>query len=409
MTLAGFALLPQCSHPIIHESAIKTTIEKAAFELNILSPQTRALTLCIIAFSSLISFDETVLGPGPRPQSFLDTQFFLSDTDVRSCGARRAGVCRALHLEAINAALDAKVMLELSEENTASCFILCYLEQYKFCGPTRPWGSAFYSHLRSIAPTWKVSEAGRNGRHWNGFLMAEALIATKYRSPYPARSAPPLWAGAMFPANSPRLFGKERSTPTRFRVAFLYGAIHISRYMFCSPTSRNDNWRYMGGLDFMRSLCIMRTILSLLFEQACAAVLNYLPSTSTVLNGVGALSVDTTMPSHKCVRSDRRHQNTHERLLLLRNQARSMALLGACSLAKGLGYLPLLMYHTHTHWHFPAAWAEFCLEEADTSLVEDIHALEVIAAALNEVGYSVDLSQLSRRINTPIVLHVCLL
>jgi hypothetical protein len=131
MTLmnTGFVQSPQYLRPVIHDTCISTEIQAASFQLNVLSPRSRALALCIIAFASLISFDEAVLGPGPRPYSLLDAQFFLSDADARSCGVRRAAVFRALHSEAVKTAVNAGVMLEFSSENIASCFILSYLEQ----------------------------------------------------------------------------------------------------------------------------------------------------------------------------------------------------------------------------------------------------------------------------------------
>jgi hypothetical protein len=173
----------------------------------------------------------------------------------------------------------------------------------------------------------------------------------------------------------------------------------------------------------------VQTILSLLFEQIDAVVLDY--STSMVSNSATARQcgfvialgfTSILLPFYREL--ERRinapdvvaDQNTLGRLLLLRNQARDMARLGARHLAKGIGYLPPLTHHTHTHWLHLAAWAEFCLDEAEVSLTvspEDIHALQVcvlalcllaykiltstdsrsrIAAEVNVVGYSVDLT-----------------
>jgi hypothetical protein len=109
-------------------------------------------------------------------------------------------------------------------------------------------------------------------------------------------------------------------------------------------------------------------------------------------------------------------QHACGRLLLLRNQAREMSLHAARSLAKGLGYLPRLAHMTHMLWLFLAEWAEFCLDEADAPIVvapEDMHVLlkayvfrllaqkyiiigptlpTRIAAELNNIGYSLDLT-----------------
>ncbi|KAJ7279305.1 hypothetical protein C8J57DRAFT_132202 [Mycena rebaudengoi] len=158
----------------------------------------------------------------------------------------------------------------------------------------------------------------------------------------------------------------------------------------------------------MGSLSIVQTILSLLFEQIDAVVLDY--STSMVSNSATARQcgfaialgfTSILLPFYREL--ERRinapdvatDQNTLGRLFLLCNQARNMACLGARHLAKGIGYLPPLTHHTHTQWLYLTAWAEFCLDEAGASLAvspEDIHALEVIAAEVNVVGYSVDLT-----------------
>ncbi|KAJ7243350.1 hypothetical protein C8J57DRAFT_63952 [Mycena rebaudengoi] len=368
-------------------------MENASFQLNLLPPQSHALALCIIAFSSLASFDEAVLGPGPRPESFLDTQFFLSDTDVRSCGVRRARVVRALHSQALKAALAARVMLEVSEENTASCFILSFLEQYEFCGPTRPWGSAFYSHLRGIASTWRASGTKHNVNYWGGFLMAEALIATKHRKPMVITKHDHILICGPEPCSLQALLASLEKSPRRQNGSVLFPSMRP--YIFhitclarqLHETITGDPARLYplsegAVLDLMGSLSVVQTILSLLFEQIDAVVLDYLTSTSIVSNGVTArrcgfaIALSFTsilLPFYREL--ERRinapdvvaDQNTLGRLLLLRNQARDMARLGARHLAKGIGYLPPLTHHTHTHWLHLAAWAEFCLDEAEVS------------------------------------------
>jgi hypothetical protein len=87
------------------------------------------LTLCIIAIASLVSFHESVLGDGPRPQSLENQTFFSSNPDLRAFGVRRAAAHRALRIKALQAAWDVGIMLEPSEENAASCYLLNLLEQ----------------------------------------------------------------------------------------------------------------------------------------------------------------------------------------------------------------------------------------------------------------------------------------
>jgi hypothetical protein len=85
-----------------------------------------------MALSSSISFHEFVIGPGPRPESFTDSSVFYPGADLREYGVRRSAVVRALHMQAFKFACDASIVLEASEDNAASCFILEVLD-------TRTW------------------------------------------------------------------------------------------------------------------------------------------------------------------------------------------------------------------------------------------------------------------------------
>jgi hypothetical protein len=125
----GFEFIPHVHHPLIKNTDIKAVVGAAAFQLHLLPPQRRALTLCIIAIASLVSFHESVLGDGPRPQSLENQTFFSSSPDLRAFGVRRAAAHRALRIKALQAAWDVGIMLEPSEENAASCYLLNLLEQ----------------------------------------------------------------------------------------------------------------------------------------------------------------------------------------------------------------------------------------------------------------------------------------
>lgn len=128
-TCTGFEYIPQVGHPLVKTTGIKDTVDAVSFDLNLLLPQSRVLVLCIIAAASLASCHEAVLGPGPRPESLSDRAFFASTPDLRSCGVRRAAAYRALRSKAIKAAWEIGVILESTEENALSCFLLDLLEQ----------------------------------------------------------------------------------------------------------------------------------------------------------------------------------------------------------------------------------------------------------------------------------------
>ncbi|KAJ7665605.1 hypothetical protein B0H17DRAFT_1090678, partial [Mycena rosella] len=170
-----FDQLAQVLNPLTRATSINTKIRAVSFQLCFLPPQCRVLALCIIAFSSLVSYHEVMLGDGPRPESFYDQAFFASKSNVRGCGARRSAVHRALHTMALKAAWDCGIMLEVSNENAASCFFLDLIAQGDVCSSSRPWPAP---------PSWRTSGVPpASGARWAGFLMVEGLVATRNRNP----------------------------------------------------------------------------------------------------------------------------------------------------------------------------------------------------------------------------------
>ncbi|KAF8171369.1 hypothetical protein K438DRAFT_1982080 [Mycena galopus ATCC 62051] len=168
--------LPQIGHPLIGRTRIKDSIHAAKCELHLLPPQSRVVALCIISVTSLASFHESILGPGPRPKSFTDHEFFMSSPDLRECGVHRTSAHRALRAKAIKSACEIGVMLEPTEENALSCYLLDLLEQSDSCGSSWPWAGAYILHIRVLAPRWRegkytVSEEAR----WMGSLMSDAV------------------------------------------------------------------------------------------------------------------------------------------------------------------------------------------------------------------------------------------
>ncbi|KAJ6465394.1 hypothetical protein C8R45DRAFT_1079891, partial [Mycena sanguinolenta] len=180
-----FEFIPPIGHPLVKRTGIMSSVRAASFDLQHLLPQSRVLALCIVAFTSLSSFHESVLGPGPRPQSMEDLDFFLSSPDIRECGARRAAACRALRAKAIKDACESGIMFEATEENALSCYFLDHLDhQSDTCGPTRLWGAAYIAHVRALAPRWRKGKYNSaDEARWMGFLLAESLFATGRRMP----------------------------------------------------------------------------------------------------------------------------------------------------------------------------------------------------------------------------------
>ncbi|KAJ7659852.1 hypothetical protein B0H17DRAFT_1095950 [Mycena rosella] len=169
--------IPQYNHPLMYTTQIKSTARAVSFQLDRLPPQSRVLSLCIVALSSLISFHEFVLGPGPRPQSFEDHTFFMSE-HVLACGARRATAYRTLRGEALRTAWELGIILQPSNENAVSCYLLDILDQSDFYrGPSRPWAAAYISHVRALAPILRtLTPSESDVTYWTGFFVCDTQL-----------------------------------------------------------------------------------------------------------------------------------------------------------------------------------------------------------------------------------------
>ncbi|KAJ7290429.1 hypothetical protein C8J57DRAFT_1275878 [Mycena rebaudengoi] len=417
-------------HPIFNDIYIEKTIHAASFQLDLLPPQARVLAICIIAVASLISFDKAVLGSGPCPQSFSDTQFFLSDADARSCATRRAAACRGLRLEALRAAWNAKIMLEVSRENAASCYLLSYLELYDSDAsrsPSRPWASAFASHLRPIASTRNGSDE-HHRTQWAGHLMGEAIAAIRHRKPSLMTINDQTLLCGPEPASLRTLLTSLEKGPQRREICLLFQNMNsytfhitsLARQLYetiIGDYARSHPLSEAAVIGFISSFTILQGILSILLEPLDAMILSSPPLSDAVFNGVRSSAAAAAracgfgivlgftgllLPFYREL--ERRtsaadaavgNQYSHARLLILRNQTHEMVVLSAGLFGKGVGYLPPMVHQAHTYWAALAAWAEFCLDDADVSIVhstQHLKVLEEIAAKLNEVGYSLDLS-----------------
>ncbi|KAJ7242023.1 hypothetical protein C8J57DRAFT_1726429 [Mycena rebaudengoi] len=178
-----FAQLPQNSHPIFRRASLQSALSSVSWQIDRLQPQTRVLAYCVMALSSSISFHKLVIGPGSQPESFTDSSVFYRGADLREYGVRRSAVFRALHMQAFKLACDASIVLEASEDNAASCFLLELLDTRNEL-TSRPWAGAYLSHVRTLAASWEepVSEGPRQPL-LASFLMGEALSATVLRRP----------------------------------------------------------------------------------------------------------------------------------------------------------------------------------------------------------------------------------
>ncbi|KAJ7688867.1 hypothetical protein B0H17DRAFT_1067735 [Mycena rosella] len=425
-----FERLPHFLNPIITVTSIRTTIRAISYQLYLLPPESRVLALCIIALSSLVSFHEVVLGDGPRPESFADEAFFSSRPDVLGCGVRRSGVHHALHKEALKAAWEIGVILQVSNENVASCFLLDALEQNSW-GMSRPWASAYISHLRALAPMAGPSTVISPNRNiWAGFLMSEALSATGSRKPVLfTRDDQLLLAGSEPPSPEALLASLEMATRKSGTAPFFQS---LGPYFFQITCLARQLWETITGdrarlnpiseaaiIQFLASLSLMHGILSRLLDR-CDPIIIFTPAPTNHNYFLGeddgaryrrtaaGLIIGFTgvaFPLHlelkhrervaSATGSDSPDNTPHaqERMRLLRNQAREMAALGARELARGLRYLPSIHYPLIT-WSALRDYAQFALDQAEAAPIvshDQIRDLKTFAAELQLCGYSLDL------------------
>lgn len=156
-------------------------------------------------------------------------------------------------------------------------------------------------------------------------------------------------------------------------------------------------------IEYISSLTTIQSILSILLEPVDAMLATSSPPIcGTFFNGVGSTVngtvracgfslvvgfTDIILPFYRelelrvnAANAEGANQHTHARLLLLRNQTHEMTVLGARLFGKAIAYLPPLVHQIHTQWVSLAAWAEFCLEEANVSIVPFPQHIKVLEA-----------------------------
>ncbi|KAJ6555031.1 hypothetical protein DFH09DRAFT_1166154 [Mycena vulgaris] len=416
--------IPQHNHPLIAVTEIKFAVRSVSFQLDHLPPQSRVLALCIVAFSSLASFHEYVLGAGPRPESFEDASFFSSRSNVLACGARRVATCRTLRGEALKAAWDIGIILQPSIENAASCFLLDILEQSDVCsGMSRPWATAYIAHIRALAPTWRASTyTASDEARWAGFLCCcslSLLISFSH----------PLMRIASTLNDQFLLCGPEPSSLEAFLASlekasqkpglsllwssmkpYLFHVTCLARQL--SETINGDYPRLnplseSAAIQFLSALSLLHSVLSLLLDRVDAALTSHANTASPFLLdpanqdsvaracAYGVILSFTNLVlafhhelEHRATNADAAAPRTRERISLLRGQAHEMAALGAHEFARAVRYLPTIHY-APVYWHSVYAWAEFCAAQPDVVPAED---LQTIMDELKLMGYSLDLS-----------------
>ncbi|KAF7338732.1 Zn(2)-C6 fungal-type domain-containing protein [Mycena sanguinolenta] len=407
-------------HPLIMATSIRSELHAVSFQINLLPPQSRVLALCSVAFGSLCAFHESVLGDGPRPDSFLDPVFFSSSPDLLSCGVRRAAACQALRSEALKAAWKVGIILLASHENAASCYLLDLMDQtHEIASAGRPWATAYIAHMRSLA-VWRTPPEvpwapSSSGFLWIAYLMCDCLISARSRTP-PLVTAqdqlllcgpePPLetlLATLEQSMNNPDVSLLWTSTKT-----YMFHITTIARELVEKITGdvpRDRPLSQIAVLSFLESLSKIYSILTLLLDLVDALTAVPVISPPAVLDGaqIDVLAVTAAfgacfgfsgivLPFYRELQhrdaEAREGAPTRERL-----QAHHMAVLAAREMARGIRYVPKIHY-SPVHWETIRSWAEWAAEEADlaggTISPEEARDLETLADELKLLGYSLD-------------------
>ncbi|KAJ7765305.1 hypothetical protein B0H16DRAFT_1454464 [Mycena metata] len=374
-------------------------IRAVSFQIDLLPPQSRVLALCSVAYACLSSFHPSILGDGPRPESFFDPVFFSSSPELLACGVRRAPAIRAMRTKALKAAWDLNIILEPSNENTASCYLLDLMEQSDFGSAGRPWSTAYISHVRTLAPNWRASSPASAAAEWAGFL--DQLLP----------------CGPEPPALGDLLASLEKATPDPgFMLLFTSSRPYLMHVTSLARERHNNRSQPLSEAvvrKFMSALYELHSVLSLLLDRVDMAITP--PGTDKPLvlddSTVDALAravaygrsfgfSGIVLPFYRELQhretsdASAQSERTRERQQHLRTQAHDLAVLGARELARGLRYLPKIHY-APVHWPTIRMFAEFCVEEAESGKQlspEALGDLQTFADEMKLTGYSLDVA-----------------
>ncbi|KAJ7500012.1 hypothetical protein FB451DRAFT_1549465 [Mycena latifolia] len=437
-----FAYLPQYSHPMFHGNNLRTALSSISWQIHLLPPQLRVLAHCVVTLGASISFHPTILGPGARPESFNDRSVFTRGADLRSYGARRASMYRALSAQTLRLACEAGILLEPSGPNALSCFLIQFLENGKphtraeqpFINliatdneaRSRPWAVAYLSHVRAIAASWDDIEPELyHAVIWRSFLMLEVLDAIQNQQPVLVSHNDQLLISGVETTSLQNLLESMRKTirapklaaevPMAFVVMhpLLFHIIRLGRQLSETITgdfARRHPLDETAVAEFLGALDLLHSIRSLAFDAGelatgaadAAPVFLGLPHTRSMQANVRSSALVMTLSDTTLVLALYRElarragvspaaadgavgRWTAERAGLLHRQVREMAGHAVAELARALPRLPSLPHLTHVLRPALVAAAQFCLAEA---VPERAGVIEAIADALKLVGYA---------------------
>ncbi|KAJ7838275.1 hypothetical protein B0H14DRAFT_1087687 [Mycena olivaceomarginata] len=413
--------LPECRHPLFPGEKLKAAITSVSWQLNLLPPQSRVLASCVCALSASISFHPTIIGPSDIT-SFTDHSILSLGADLRIYGVRRAPMYRALYERAFALACEARIHIDVSEDNAASCFFLDVLERFN-AATTRPWAVAYVSHSRILAGHREEAEPLR----WNAYIMTEALAATARRTP------------VLFTYNDQLLMSGSEPPPLEQLLQSLQGMFQASKkvssvifsairpYLFHVTLLARDLYEKITGdyarrhpmaeaavIQFLSSLSILQSILTLVLTQpeffVPGDLLFYESPVQSPQNRrqsdnvracVFAMAIGFTglvLSLHKEIEHrvstdppTLQNRWIQERMGTIQRQVHEMASLAVGDIARALQLLPSLPHLNHIGFSTIQDWADFCLAESATTGSIDparVKILETFITILKAFGYS---------------------
>ncbi|KAJ7164234.1 hypothetical protein C8R46DRAFT_1278340 [Mycena filopes] len=386
---------------------------------------------CCSILDQILERQQTVQNCHPNScrialKGFLDHDFFSSSPELLACGMRRAPAFRAIRAEALKAAWDLGIILHPSNENAASCFLLDLTEQNDLGSAGRPWATAYISHVRSLAPSWRGLAASTTSG-WAGFLMVEALISIRNTAPLLVSPQDQLLlCSAEQPSMESLLVSLQSNlsppgVPWESMTPYLFHVTTLARQLY--DTVIGDYARAIplpspGVERLLRAFTTMHAVLTLTLTRIDAVLANSeeqdgpaeMLARAYAYGNVFSFS-GLVLPFYRALRE--RHHPTasnststsansgsafaesplvytteHER------RAHDLALQGLHLLARGMRYLAPIHY-SPVHWATIHAYAELGAEEADRGggVVgsEDARDLGTLADEIKLLGYSLEI------------------
>ncbi|KAJ6508833.1 hypothetical protein C8R45DRAFT_455769 [Mycena sanguinolenta] len=436
-------LFPQSQHCFFSSDALKIALHSASYQLNLLPLQSRVVATCICALSATISFHPSIIGPSTIA-SFKDPATFFAGADLRAYGVRRAPMYRALYEHAFALACEARIQVDVSADNAASCFLLDVLERLN-AAPSRPWAVSFVSHARILAAKdFRRPGSHYRWNHYNDMMFAEALAAMARRTPVLFTYNDQLLLSESEPSTLEQLLQSLQAMSQASKKVAHLAFTAIRPYMFHVTRLARDLHDKISGdyarrrplaedavISFLSSLSLLQSILCLVLtypdlSSADAEVMFYGQNHTqrremdnvracVFVISIGFTSLVIALHKEVAYRVRQADEATtsiviaetstatqpqtrwaHERLRTIDRQVREMAGQAVGDVARTLQLLPSLPHLAYLDWSCVQDWADFCVAEAAESGTVDGERARVMGtfiSALKLFGYSCEIQR----------------